>query len=204
MNRWELELNQVEDALVHTWKLEFNYNGAEILNWIFQMTVTAGNSQQIKSEIHIFLRKKQLHIMIFVEDGNGPKQIFMILLHIMSMIKQQKYTCDWTWTRIVNEWMYSLRLLHCVNIWCSRESDEKRPISNFPKLSESKLFCLRARLSTNNQSLRLWFRVSTEELYSRISDCHLKQKLLLQFFRRLASSIIGELSTLCNWKHRHF
>ena len=103
--------------------------------------------------------------MIFVEDGNGPKQIFMILLHIMSMIKQQKYTCDWTWTRIVNEWMYSLRLLHSVNIWCSRESDEKRPISNFPKLSESKLFCLRARLSTNNQSLRLWFRVSTEELY---------------------------------------
>ena len=126
--------------------------------------------------------------MIFVEDGNGPKQIFMILLHIMSMIKQQKYTCDWTWTRIVNEWMYSLRLLHCVNIWCSRESDEKRPISNFPKLSESKLFCLRARLSTNNQSLRLWFRVSTEELYSRISDCHLKQNFFEDYLRPLLES----------------
>ena len=75
MNRWELELNQVEDALVHTWKLEFNYNGSEILNWNFQMTVGAGNSQQIKSEIHIFLRKKQLHIMIFVEDGNGDTDI---------------------------------------------------------------------------------------------------------------------------------
>ena len=129
--------------------------------------------------------------------GDGLKQIFTILLQIISMLKQQECTCDWTWTRIVMS-------LYCVNIWCSRESDEKRPISNFPKLSESKLFCLRARLSTNNQSLRLWFRVSTEELYSRISDCHLKQKLLLQFFRRLASSIIGELSTLCNWKHRHF
>ena len=58
MNRWELELNQVEDALVHTWKLEFNYNGAEILNWNFQMTVAAGNSQQIKSEVHIFFEKK--------------------------------------------------------------------------------------------------------------------------------------------------
>ena len=88
--------------------------------------------------------KKQLNIMIFVEDGNGLKQIFMILFHIMSMLKQQEYTCDW----IVNEWMYSVMLLHCVNIWWSRESDEKRPISNFPKLSESKLFCLRARLST--------------------------------------------------------
>ena len=39
------------------------------------MTVGAGNSQQIKSEIHIFLRKKQLHIMIFVEDGNGDTDI---------------------------------------------------------------------------------------------------------------------------------
>ena len=59
------------------------------------MTVTAGNSQQIKSEIHIFFEKKQqLHTMIFVEDGNRLKQIFMILLHIMSMMKQQKYTCD--------------------------------------------------------------------------------------------------------------
>ena len=129
--------------------------------------------------------------------GDGLKQIFTILLQIISMLKQQECTCDWTWTRIVMS-------LYCVNIWCSRESDEKRPISNFPKLSESKLFCLRARLSTNNQSPRLRFRVSIEELYSRISDYHLKQKFLLQFFRRLASSIIGELSTLCNWKHRHF
>ena len=50
-----MELNQVEDALVHTCKLEFNYNGSGIS----------------KSEIHLFEEKKQLNIMIFVEDGNG-------------------------------------------------------------------------------------------------------------------------------------
>ena len=119
--------------------------------------------------------------------GDGLKQIFTILLQIISMLKQQECTCDWTWTRIVMS-------LYCVNIWCSRESDEKRPISNFPKLSESKLFCLRARLSTNNQSPRLWFRVSTEDW--RIILLNIR----LPFETKITTSVLSRISFVHYWR----